>query len=203
MNRFIRHKVEIRNPDATMVCEHHTGHVRPSFDPAVNNVFLVGLRGSGKTTLGRMLAKRLGAAFVDTDQVVVRKAGISIAEIVATRGWAAFRSMESEALRDVSAQHGQVVATGGGIVLDPANRDLLEKSGVVIYLMADITTLAVRLAENPLAQQRPALSGLKLHQELSRCLLERGPLYMCLADHVLRVENEPEMLVRKLMEKIQ
>lgn len=203
MSRFIRHKVEVRNPHATMVREHHAGHVRPSFDPAANNVFLVGLRGSGKTTLGRMLAKRLGAAFVDTDQAVVRKTGVSIAEIVASRGWETFRSMESEALRDVCAQHGQVVATGGGIVLDPANRDLLEKSGVVIYLMADIATLAVRLAENPLAQQRPPLSGQTPQQELSRCLRERGPLYMCLADHVLRVENEPDILVRELMEKIQ
>lgn len=203
MSRFIRHKTEVRNPDATMVHKQGATLGRVRFDPAASNIFLVGLRGSGKTTLGRMLAHRLNLAFEDTDALVVQLAKMSIADIVVNRGWPAFRDMEQKVLRDVCALHGQVVATGGGIVLDPANRDLLGKSGIVIYLMADITTLVGRLAENPLAEQRPALSGLKLQQELTQCLRERGPLYMCLADHVLRVENEPEKLVRELMEKMQ
>lgn len=202
MTRFIRSKTMVRNPDATMVHEHVATPARIPFDPAASNIFLVGLRGSGKTTLGRMLAERLGAVFTDTDALVAGRAGKSIAAIVADRGWEAFRILEKEVLREACSRRGQVVATGGGIVLDPANRDLLEQSGMVIYLMADIATLAFRLAENPLAEQRPALSHRDAKVELAQSMQERAPLYMCLADHVLRVDNDPESLVRELLQKI-
>lgn len=203
MSRFIRNKVEVRNPDATMVLSHGVPRTQARFDAREANIFLVGLRGSGKTTLGRMLAERLEVAFVDTDDMVVQRAGTSIADIVADQGWGRFREMEAGVLRDVCAGKGQIVATGGGIVLDPQNRDLLGQSGVVIYLMADIATLAARLAGNPLADQRPPLlSGVAPPQELAQCLRERGPLYMCLANHVLRTEKAPAVLVEEVLEKL-
>jgi len=207
MSRLIRNKVEVRNPDATMVLSHGAPRKQARFDPREANIFLVGLRGSGKTTLGRLLAERLLAerlevAFVDTDDMIVQRAGTSIAEIVADQGWDAFRSMEKEALRDVCSRRGQVVATGGGMVIDPDNRALLGISGVVFYLMADITTLAQRLARNPMADQRPALSDLAPTQELAQCLRQRGPLYICVANHVLRAEKAPAILVEEAIEKL-
>jgi shikimate kinase len=172
------------------------------FDPQEANIFLVGLRGSGKTTLGRLVAERLALLFVDTDDVIVQQAGESIAKIVSKQGWDVFRSMEKEVLRDVCSRRGQVVATGGGVVLDSGNRELLETSGVVFYLMADIATLTQRLAQDPKTDQRPALSGLAMAQELVQCLFEREPLYMRIANHVLRAEKAPAFLVEEVLEKL-
>lgn len=202
MSRFIRRKAEVANPEATMVHDHGIAAPRKRFEPEESNVFLVGLRGSGKTTVGRLLAERLGVPFLDTDEAVFRLAGQDIAHIVARQGWDAFRAMESQVLRDVCGRKGQVVATGGGIVLDPANRELLLKSGVVFYLLVDVQTLARRLAESPMAAQRPPLSGLAPEQEIGRCMEERGPLYMSLADHVLLAQAEPGAMVADALEKL-
>ncbi|HDQ41355.1 MAG TPA: shikimate kinase AroL [Desulfonatronum sp.] len=201
MSKFIRNKVKIANPDARMVRAHGVPRDGARFDPRKANIFLVGLRGSGKTTLGRLLAERLDVMFVDTDEMVVRQAGKDIASIVASQGWAGFRSSEKDTLREICTRKGQVVATGGGIVLEPSNRALLE-SGLVFYLMAEIPTLEERLAKNPLPAQRPALSEASLVQELRHCLYERGPLYMCTANHVLHAEKKPAVLVEEILEKL-
>lgn len=202
MSRFIRSKVEVANPDATMVREHGALQARPCFDPKASNIFLVGLRGSGKTTLGRLLAERLEMAFVDTDEEVVRRAGQDIAAIVASQGWEGFRRLEAQTLQRICAGKGQVVATGGGVVMDPDNRELLDTFGVTFYLMADIPILAQRLAKDPNTGQRPALSDLALAQELGQCSRERGPMYMCVANHVLRAEKAPHILVEEVLEKL-
>lgn len=203
MTRFIRKVVEVRNPGETMVHAQATSRQRAPFDPLGSNIFLVGLRGSGKTTLGKLLADRLVVEFVDTDEAIIRQAGQDIAGIVADKGWDAFRTLETQALRDICAQKGQVVATGGGIVLDPGNQELLQKSGVVFYLIVKIPTLVQRLGKNPLTGQRPPLSSLSLPQELGQCLLERGSLYMRIADHVLLAETEPAALVEDVLEKLE
>lgn len=203
MTRFIRKRVEVSNPGETMVRAQATSRQRAPFDPQGSNIFLVGLRGSGKTTLGRLLADRLGVGFVDTDEAIIRQTGQDIAGIVADKGWDAFRALEAQALRDICVQKGQVVATGGGIVLDPGNQELLQKSGVVFYLIVKIPTLVQRLAKNPLTKQRPPLSSLSLPQELGQCLLERGSLYMRIADHVLLAETGPAALVEDVLEKLE
>lgn len=202
MNRFIQNTVSVANPDTTMVHQRSTPDKAKAFDPLQMNIFLVGLRASGKTTLGRRLAKRLGMRFVDTDEQVASQAGRDIAGIVATDGWEAFRRLESEILKRVCAERGQVVATGGGIVLAPENQRLIRESGTTFYLMAEIATLLRRLNADPATAQRPPLSGLPLDQELIQTNMQRGPLYMSLADHILRTEDTLKNIGRDALDKL-
>jgi shikimate kinase len=192
--RTIRKKVEV--DDASRMQTY--GSERNAKGGAVrSNVFLIGPRGSGKTTLGRMLADQLQRPFVDTDELLTVKAGRSVARIVAEEGWEAFRALEHETLAEVCTGGGQVVATGGGIVLLPENRALMRSCGKVFYLMAEPPLLMERLERDPLAEQRPALSGLPPREELARTLLERAPLYMECADFILKAEDPPEELARE------
>ncbi len=149
------------------------------------HLFLVGPRACGKTSLARLLAARLGLPGVDTDARVVEAAGREIAAIVAAQGWGRFRDLETEALAAVCAGPVSVVATGGGIVLKPANRELLAAHGAVIYLQADADTLLARLAKAPLPGQRPALTDAPPRDEMLRVLAEREPLYQACAGLVL------------------
>ncbi|SMP76576.1 shikimate kinase [Desulfonatronum zhilinae] len=201
MNRFIQNTVQVGDPDARMVHAPET-RKRDVFDPQSTNIFLVGLRASGKSTLGKLLAERLEMRFVDTDALVVDKAGRSIADIVAEDGWDTFRVLESEALREVCARRGQVVATGGGIVLAPDNQELIQQSGTTFYLMAEISTLLGRLNAAPTPDHRPPLSGLTPEQELIQSNIQRSPIYMNLADHILRSEDSLENTLRDALDKL-
>lgn len=153
-------------------------------------VFLVGPRGSGKTTVGTLLAARLGLTVRDTDAMVTTEAGRSVAQIVADEGWEGFRGRESRALRAATAP-GVVIATGGGMVLDEGNREHMRKAGVVIYLAASVETLRERLGgKGPnaqgalrLAEQRPSLTGEEPLREIARVLAERAALYRESAHH--------------------
>lgn len=137
------------------------------------NVTLMGFMGSGKTTVGRILATRLGWDFVDTDRLVETQAGMAIPEIFATRGEAAFRSMEAAVIQEVSRGDRQVIATGGGAVLDPANRLALRMAGVVVHLKASPELLWRRvsgsdrpLAEDPVAFRTRYQERYPLYQQL-------------------------------------
>jgi shikimate kinase len=158
------------------------------------NVFLVGPRASGKTSLGRMLAGRLGRPFTDADEAVVGALGASIADFVAASGWRRFRDKETAVLRRLCRQGGQVVACGGGVVLRAANRRLLG-SGIVISLRADPLVLAGRLAKDPNAAQRPSLTGRPLLDEVAEVVAAREPLYTACADLVLPAGAELAALV--------
>ena len=136
-------------------------------------VALVGMMGSGKTTIGRLLADRLGVAFGDTDEVVVRQANCSIAELFASSGEEAFRDLEAKALADC-LDRGGVVATGGGVVLREGNRELLMRDGVyVVWLDSTIDGLHGRLSQvgdRPLLGDNPREALLHLDRF-------RRPLY--------------------------
>jgi len=123
------------------------------------NIVLVGFMGTGKTSVSRLLADRLGYRAVDTDEEIERRAGKTIAEIFAAEGEGRFRDMETQVLRDTLAVEGQVVATGGGAVLREENRRLMLAAGWVVALMADPETLAARLARPAEAGVRPLLAG--------------------------------------------
>jgi shikimate kinase / 3-dehydroquinate synthase len=97
-----------------------------------NNIFLVGLMGSGKTTIGRLIARRLGKRFVDSDHAIEARTGASIPWIFEIEGEGSFRRREAEMIRELTAQDGIVLATGGGAILDPASRALLAERGTVI-----------------------------------------------------------------------
>ena len=159
-------------------------------------IFLVGPRGCGKTTIGLMLATKLGARFWDTDLVLQDLLGRSIADFVASEGWERFREEEHKALclvlekADVQCPH--VVSTGGGIVLGEANRKLLQKEGFCIYLKAPVAILAERLAKSPNAAQRPSLTGRGLIEELEEVLAARESLYQEACHSIVPADQSPE-----------
>jgi shikimate kinase len=151
--------------------------------PKAERVVLIGYRASGKTSVGQVLAARLGWRFADTDAEVEGQAGRSIAEIVAAEGWPGFRAREREAVGRLCAEKQLVIAAGGGAVLDPANRDEFKRGAVVVYVKSDAATLASRLAADPLtASQRPGLTGADALGEVEQVLGEREPIYEAAAD---------------------
>lgn len=140
-------------------------------------VVLVGLRGSGKTTVGRLVATELGWPFADTDALVEESAGQSIAAIFASEGEAGFRRRESAALAELLGDGPLVVATGGGAVLSEANRELM-RPHFVVWLRADPKVLAARVAGDPrTAATRPALTGFPFEAELRELAARREELY--------------------------
>jgi shikimate kinase len=150
-------------------------------------LFLIGYRGSGKTTVGRLVADRLGWSFVDADAVLEERFGRTIREIFAADGEAAFRDKESAVLADLCRCVDAVIATGGGVVLREANRALLKRHGLVAWLAADPPTLLARIQDDPTtAARRPDLAGGGL-AEVERLLAARETLYRESADVVVPV----------------
>jgi shikimate kinase len=164
-------------------------------------IFLIGARASGKSTLGRQLAAELQLAFVDTDQHIRSAAGMELDELVAQNGWPAFRARESATLREC-AQPRTVVATGGGMTLDPRNRAFMRATGTVFFLDVPARQLSSRLAEDPRPEQRPSLTGLPLAEEIARVLAEREPLYRAAAHHTINAARPLPELVRELAHSI-
>ena len=140
------------------------------------NIFLIGPRACGKTSVGRALAKRLGLDFVDTDHAFTETTGMDIASFVERNGWDAFRDEEAAALAREAAPGGRVIGCGGGIVLREENRAVLAR-GIVLYLKADAEELARRLMGDPLEAQRPSLTGRTVADEVREVLAARAHLY--------------------------
>jgi shikimate kinase len=138
------------------------------------NIFLVGMMGAGKTTLGKALAQRLGREFLDTDRVLVERTGVPVATIFEIEGEPGFRRREALALAELAQRSERVVATGGGIVLAPENRMAMRASGTVIYLRARLESLWERTRHDA---TRPLLSTTDPRGTLARLLEEREPLY--------------------------
>lgn len=167
-------------------------------------LFLIGPRGSGKTLAAARLAETASCRALDTD-AMIQANGRNIADIVAEEGWTAFRALEKEiltlAVAEILARPDApgVIATGGGIVLDKANRDLMRASGVVAYLCAPADVLIARLeAAKNASASRPPLSGLSLADEVRAVLQEREPLYRETAHHVIDAGREPDDVARDL-----
>jgi len=154
------------------------------------NLYLIGYRCTGKTTVGRSMAERLGWPLMDTDCVIVDAAGMSIDRMVASHGWPFFRQRESEVLFRVSAGNRQVVATGGGIVLDERNRQAMKATGKVVWLTASETCIRTRmLTDAATGDNRPALTGRGLLEEIETVLAERSPLYESAADLTIATDR--------------
>ncbi len=161
-------------------------------------LYLIGLRGCGKSTLGQQLAQCLGWHFVDTDAYIQEKAGCSIAQMVEKQGWDFFREAESVALQAVS-QENCVVATGGGIVLRAENRSFMQTHGQVVFLAVSPQLLCSRLQKTPLEGQRPALTTLSPLQEMEKMLQERLPFYTSTAQHTLDGSKSVKTLLKEIM----
>lgn len=161
----------------------------PDCLPRSPNIILIGLMGSGKTTVGKIIARKLGWDFIDTDALLISQAdGRSIPEIFAQEGEQNFRQRESAALRSLLGRRNAVIATGGGIVTIPKNRSLIRHLGFVVWLEAPVSLLARRTAHN---NDRPLLQDADPHAKLEALLTERGPLYKALSD--LRIQTHDLM----------
>ena len=148
------------------------------------NVYLIGPMGSGKTAVGRRLAALLGKEFKDSDAEIERRTGVDIRYIFEKEGEARFRERERDVIADLTAQEGVVVATGGGVILDAANRERLAATGVVVYLETTIDTLVRRTKAS---RTRPLLMGDDPRAVLERLMIARRPLYEGTAD--LRIDT--------------
>ncbi len=154
------------------------------------NLYLIGLPGAGKSTLGRQLARRLDKAFVDADHVLEERMGVSIPTIFEIEGEAAFRDREQATLAELVASEGIVLSTGGGVVLREANRALLKSNGTVLYLHAEPERLWDRVKH---ARHRPLLRTADPLKRLQDLYDERDPLYRATADHVVDSVREHVM----------
>jgi len=149
---------------------------------ASRNLFLVGLMGAGKTTVGRQLARRLGKRFQDSDQEIEDRTGVKVSTIFEIEGEPGFRARESRVIEDLSETEDLVLATGGGVVLDPANRARLVARGYVIYLHAQPRDLWQRTRHD---KSRPLLQGVDPLVRLEELYAIRDPLYREVADLVI------------------
>jgi shikimate kinase len=138
------------------------------------NIFLVGMMGSGKTTLGRALAQRLRLHFVDTDRIMVERTGVPVATIFEIEGEDGFRKRESAVLSEVAEGDSQVIATGGGAILARENREVMRRRGTVIYLRAQVDSLWERTRHDT---SRPLLRTPDPRATLASLLEQRDPLY--------------------------
>jgi len=163
-------------------------------------IFLIGYRGSGKTTVARLLAWKLGWKWVDADDVLEARFGKDIRTIFAEEGVEGFRAKESVVLTELCNLANHVVATGGGVIMRPENRELMRQVGFVVWLTADPRTLWERLqADTSTAQRRPDLTcgGLA---EVEQVLAIRQPLYAACAHLTLdTVGREPLELVNEIL----
>ena len=151
------------------------------------NIVLVGYRGTGKSTVGRLLAARLGRELVSTDAEVVKRANRTIPEIVAQEGWEYFRNLESDVCRELAGRDKLVIDTGGGAILRTQNVEALKSNGAVFWLTASVETIAKRIGGG---NQRPSLTGTKSFvDEIQEVLRERTPRYQAAADHIIATDD--------------
>ncbi len=145
-----------------------------------NNIFLIGLMGVGKSSIGRALATALDLDFYDSDQEIEKRTGATISWIFDIEGEAGFRQRESKIIDDLTQLQGIVLATGGGVVLDPNNREALKSRGLVIYLHAHLEDLVSRTGRHT---HRPLLQNNDPKEVLKQLLQKREPLYREIADY--------------------
>ncbi len=169
----------------------------------VENLALVGYRGTGKSTVARRLAVRLGWSSADTDDEVETRAGATIAQLFATQGEAAFRSLESAVLAEWAARPRVVLATGGGVVMAAANRSVLATMGAVVWLSASPEVLLERLTTDAAtATRRPRLTGAEPEQELRRLLAERAAWYAATADFSIDTSQlDPDEVAARILDR--
>lgn len=148
----------------------------------LNNIYLVGLMGSGKTTIGRILARRMGRRFLDSDHEIESRTGVRVPVIFEHEGEAGFRRREAQTIAELTQETAIVLATGGGVVLDPANREALRTTGWVVYLDVPTHILLERTRHDT---NRPLLQVADPKDRLNALRAQRDPLYREVADLVI------------------
>jgi len=166
----------------------------------VKNIVLIGFMGSGKSTVGKLLANKLGLRFVDTDRLVEKKVGKRIKEIFKNEGEEKFRAFESEVIEEVSKYENQVISCGGGAVLNPDNVSILKENGVLIYLKASAFILFERLHGT---DTRPLLNVASPRDKVNELLAARQSLYEKVTDILIDTSYiDVDAVVKKIQEKI-
>jgi len=146
------------------------------------NIYLVGLMGAGKTTIGRLLAKSLGLPFYDSDKAIEDSTGVDIATIFEFEGEDGFRIRENKMVTELTGIDGIVLATGGGVILNEENRTKLKEHGFVVYLQCSVERLVERTSRN---SQRPLLNTEKPQEKIETLVQEREALYKECADFII------------------
>lgn len=155
------------------------------------NLVLSGFMGTGKSTVGRILAERLGMRFADTDACIEAESRMAVSEIFRLQGEPAFREIEHEMCKRLAGGQNQVIATGGGALLNPDSRQALEQTGVVVLLTCDQRVLLKRLQESARRGERPLLRD-DLETTIARILQQRDPIYSSIALKVDTTHLTPE-----------
>ena len=152
------------------------------------NIVFIGYRGTGKSSVGKLLAERSGRTLISTDSEVVRRAGQTIPEIVKQHGWDHFRDLESDVCRDLAEKDQLIIDTGGGAILRQENVDRLKAGGILFWLTAEVPTISRRIGGDT---QRPSLTGAKSFvEEIEEVLRERTPKYKAAADHAIATDRK-------------
>jgi len=166
------------------------------------NLVLIGYRCTGKTTIGQILAEKLGWQLLDTDTLVQERSGKSIAQIVAEGGWPAFRQIEAEVVRDVClGGDRRIISFGGGTILPEANLGAAKSCGKIILLRATADTIWARIqADQKTAAERPALTDKKGQAEIEHLLAERRQPYEAAADFAISTDTmEPNEIAGRIL----
>ncbi|TFH06980.1 MAG: shikimate kinase [Nitrosomonadales bacterium] len=161
-----------------------------------SNILLVGMMGAGKTTIGKSLASYLNKNFIDSDHEIERRTGVNIPVIFEIEGEAGFRKREAEMLRELLKIDNMVLATGGGIILNKENRELLKQSGTVVYLRAAVNDLWHRTRFD---KNRPLLQTLDLEAKLVELYDQRDPIYREIAHIVVESGKQSVHQMVKLL----
>jgi shikimate kinase len=168
------------------------------------NLYLIGYRCCGKTSVGKMLAGQTGRQFIDCDTMLVDEAAMSIKQIVDSRGWEVFRGLEQKILKRVCRLNDTVVATGGGVVTNAENVQHMKKSGVVIWLKAEPDTVKKRILQDHTTDNfRPSLSAKGVLKEIEETLESRLPLYEAAMDFCVQTDDVAvDAICRSIHEKL-
>ena len=150
-------------------------------------IVLIGYRGTGKSTVATIVGERLGWPTVSTDEEIVRRAQLSIPDIVKQLGWDHFRTLESEVCQSLATSDHLVIDTGGGVIIRQENVQFLKPNAKVFWLTASISTISQRIGGDT---QRPSLTeGKSFIQEIEEVLDQRNPLYQAAADYVIHTDD--------------
>lgn len=167
----------------------------------VMNIVLIGYRCSGKTTVGKLLARELKRELLDTDRLIEGKTGLPINLYVSQKGWGDFRALEKEVISHVASRDDLVIATGGGVVIDPENVKNLKWNGWVVWLKAGVPVIRERMKKaHKSGELRPTLSGVDPLKEIDRILHERMPVYESTSDYRVDTDRKnPEEVGQAIM----
>ena len=163
------------------------------------NIVLIGYRGTGKSAVGAMVARRLGMKCTAMDEKIVEKVGMSIPEFVDENDWRAFRDVEAEVARELAAVDDIVIDSGGGVIERPENIDALRANGIMIWLKASVDAIVSRIEGGT---ERPSLTGVKsFTEEVEEVLARRTPKYAAAAQYEIDTDHlTPEQVADRVVE---